>query len=309
MMKLLCIVKYKIRCTWNNLRRKRALARAKQEISAYYAAHPSSNKEVMEAVAYLTQHSLDTFLAPFVEKYSQWQIEVHREPSNGLLYVMHEQKKLFFKRSYNVNTVRRCYRALITEQDAQSPHCYIDSSFQVEAGEVLFDIGSAEGIFPLSNIVKASQVVLFERDREWAEALEATFEPWKAKVTIVPKYVSDKNDAENISIDAFLTGYPHRPDFVKIDVEGAEQQVLNGMAKQMKVVPLKLALCTYHQADDYRLFSTQLSEQGFNLSPSRGVMIFLNEMPHLKPPYFRKGIIRAARREKAQPMFPVIENN
>ncbi|MEG1545829.1 MAG: hypothetical protein RR371_01085 [Bacteroides sp.] len=186
-MALLKIIGYKIRCTWKNYLRKKTLKRIKQEIITYYSKYPSNNNEITAAVDYLRQHPLNTFLAPFTQKYNYSQVVVHKDSSNGLLYVIHENKKLFFKRSYNKLTVQYCYSGLITEQDENSPHCYIDNKFKVEDNEVLFDIGSAEGIFPLSMIEKTSRVVLFERDKEWAEALEATFEPWKEKVTIITK--------------------------------------------------------------------------------------------------------------------------
>ncbi|WP_291585642.1 FkbM family methyltransferase [Bacteroides sp.] len=265
----------------------------KQKIRAYYSAHPSEYKEINEALSYMRQHKLCTFPSPFIEKYNSKKIAVQKDPENGLLYVIHEKKKLYFRRSYNPTTVRYCYCGLITEQDADSPHCYTDSKFKIENKEVLFDIGSAEGIFVLSNIEKIGYAVLFEKDKEWVEALEATFAPWAEKITIVPKYVSDHNDKESISIDSFCTSYPYRPDFIKIDVEGAEQDVLNGMEQHLETIPLKIALCTYHKAEDHSLFCKWLSGKSFKITSSKGVMIFLNDIRSLNPPYFRKGLIRA----------------
>lgn len=292
-MTLLNKLSYKVKCTYNNYFWKQTLKNMKQEICVYYSTHPSEDDEINKALSYMKQHTLCTFLSPFIEKYDSKNIAVYKDPKNGLLYVMHEKKKLYFKRSYNPTTVRFCYCGLITEQDLDSPHCYTDSKFKVENKEVLFDIGSAEGIFVLSNIEKVSHAVLFEKDREWVEALEATFAPWAEKITIFPQYVSDHNDEENISIDTFCTTYAHRPDFIKIDVEGAEQTVLNGMENHLNTIPLKIALCTYHKAGDYDQFYEWLSEKKFKITPSKGVMIFLNNIRLLTPPYFRKGLIRA----------------
>lgn len=47
---------------------------------------------------------------------------------------------------------------------------------------MIADIGSAEGNFSLSNIENVKKVYLFESDKEWIEALEATFRPWRDKV-------------------------------------------------------------------------------------------------------------------------------
>ena len=72
--------------------------------------------------------------------------------------------------------------------------CYLSDNFTVQQDDVLLDVGSAEGIFALTHIEKLKHVVLFERNAQWVEALEATFAPWKEKVTIIRKYVSDCDD-------------------------------------------------------------------------------------------------------------------
>lgn len=286
------IIKFKLNWKWKNYQYKRFLKQGRNEILNYYSAHPTDNKEINHALNYLKKHPLCIFPDTFTLNYAPGQVEVHKESSNGLLYVIHQGKKLFFKRSFSLEATQHCYCSLLREQDKESPHCYIDKNFEVKQGDVIFDIGSAEGIFPLSNIEKASQVVLFEEDREWLEALEATFEPYKEKVTVLTKYVSDCDDDKNISIDTFLKTYPHRPDFIKIDVEGAECSVLNGMNENLEATSTKIAICTYHKANDYDDIRHRLSARGFKVTPSRGLMIFLPELP-LKPPYFRKGLIRA----------------
>lgn len=291
-MKLPQTIKYKLTCKWRHFLHKQFLVKGRKEIISYYSAHPTDNEEIKQALDYLREHPLSTFPAAFAQKYLPGLVEVHKEPSNGLLYVMHEGKKLFFKRSFNLATVQHCYHALQKEQDKESPHCYTDNDFEVKQDDVLFDIGSAEGIFPLSNIEKVSQIVLFEKDDEWLEALEATFAPYKEKVTILAKFVSNKDDENNISIDRFLKTYPHQPNFIKIDVEGEECAVLDGMKKHLEANPGRIAICTYHQANDYDNISRRLSTYRFRATPTQGVMVFLNDVP-LRPPYFRKGLIKA----------------
>lgn len=91
------------------------------------------------------------------------------------------------------------------------------SRFTVEEGEVLFDIGCAEGNIALAHVEKAGRVVLFECDEEWIEALNATFAPWKEKVTIIPKLVSSHTHEATVSIGDFLKTFPQKPHFVKMD--------------------------------------------------------------------------------------------
>lgn len=292
-MSLINTLKYKIRCTWKGYFREQAIKKCQAKIISYYSSHPSSDSETGKAVQYISTHPICTFPDQFMEKYKSIPITVYRDSGNGLLYVLHEGKKLYFKRSYNERTVKSLYRGLLTEQDVQSPHCYTSNRFTITTGDVFFDIGSAEAIIPLTHIEKTSHVVLFEKDKEWHEALEATFAPWKKKVTIVARYVSDRDDEDFISIDSFLKTYPHLPNFIKIDVEGAEATVLNGMKQLTEHThSLKIALCTYHQAEDYQRFTRLFGQRGDRIEASPGVMLFLNDLENLQPPYFRKGLIR-----------------
>jgi len=286
-------IQYKLNCELNNIKRKNALSRKKNDIFSYFKKHTPQNKEIEEALDYLKDSPLHTFCAPFREAYNWKDINVLIDASNRLPYVMHQGKKLYFVRSFNDRTVKYSYNGLRTEQDPDSPHCYLSDDFTVQQDDVLLDVGSAEGIFALTHIEKLKHVVLFERNAQWVEALEATFAPWKEKVTIIRKYVSDCDDTENITIDSFLANKPYVPTFIKIDVEGAEKRVLNGMQKTIQLPELKIALCTYHQQKDFVDFSHYLSEAGFKWNASKGVMLFLNDMESLQTPFFRKGLIRA----------------
>lgn len=286
-------IRYKLNCEYNNLQRKKQLSKVRKEILDYYEKQPTDSKEIGESINYLKCFPLKTFCSSFSDNYHWKDIEVFFDESNGLRYVNHQGKKLYFIRSYNDRTVKYCYSGLLAEQDSCSPHCYLGHDFEVDHNEILLDVGSAEGIFSLTHIEKLNHVVLFERDPHWVEALQATFAPWKDKITIVRKYVSDCDDDENVTIDAFLSDKPYQPTFLKVDVEGAEQRVLNGMEKTLTIDGMKLALCTYHQQEDYEQFTSYLDTHGYSWSASSGVMIFLNDLSALRPPYFRKGLLRA----------------
>ena len=57
--------------------------------------------------------------------------------------------------------------------------CIRDSLDSIEEvkGKIFVDIGSAEGFTSLEVIEKASHIYLFEQDKLWIEALNATFGP------------------------------------------------------------------------------------------------------------------------------------
>ncbi len=283
---------YKVRSRWAAYCYSGKQKAFRKKVLDYYAQHPPQEGELKEAVNYLASHRLTTFYGTFQEKYDAAAIAVFIDAA-GLPYVVTEGKRLYFKRRMNKHTVRLVFNALRMEQDAQSPHCYTDEHFKAEEGDTLADVGCAEGYFSLLNIEKVKRVYLFEQDAEWIEALEATFAPWKEKVTIVPKFVSDREREDEISLDRFFEQANEKPDFYKIDVEGAEKSVLNGMQALLRRPRQKIALCTYHRHADFETFSRFFEERGYAYCATDGLMIFQNDMENARPPYFRKCVLKA----------------
>ncbi len=293
MIKLVQEIRRKLRAKLKIYLYRRHLAGVRKEILSYYKGHPSTDLEVNLALTYLNGHRLGNYFGNFQEKYRSSDVRVQTDPSNGLRYVVTPWGNLYFKRSQNIHTIRLLYNGLIIEQDAESPHCYTDDRFFISENDILADIGCAEGLFSLMNISLLKKVYLFEQDKEWIEALEATFSPWKEKVVIVPKYVSDRNTEKEISLNAFFENTPENPHFFKIDVEGAEQSVLEGMSSLMNSGNIKVALCTYHQAGDFEKFSAFFEKNKFGHYANKGLMVFVNNFTHIAPPFFRKGLIKA----------------
>ena len=160
--------------------------------------------------------------------------------------------------------------------------------------DVLADIGAAEGNFSLSVIEKIRKVYLFEYDREWVEALNATFAPWPDKAEIINKFVSDSDDESHIRFDTF---FKEKKDitFLKIDVDGAEAIVLKSCNEVFKGREhIKIALCTYHRNNDEKDFTLLLENYGFDITPSKGYMIHYYDKK-MAAPYLRRGLIRAVR--------------
>ena len=298
MNKLIQKLRYKLHSRRSDYLHRRKRHQLRQHILHYYAQNPPADGEIEMAVRYLSQHPLTTFYGTFQERYPAGEITVFTDAKNGLPYVMAGSKKLYFKRSQNKRTIQILYSNLLIEQDPLSPHCYSDDRFRVEEGDVMADVGCAEGFFSLMQIEKLERAYLFEQDREWIEALEATFAPWREKVTIIPRYVSDTNNSDEITLDDYPWQAGEKPCFYKIDVEGAEASVLRGMQRILRQKPLKIALCTYHHPEDFTLFSRFFQEHGFVYRANEGVMIFQNDLEHTTPPYFRKCLIKAVNRHE-----------
>ncbi|MDD2513462.1 MAG: FkbM family methyltransferase [Proteiniphilum sp.] len=287
-------LRYKLRSRRNAFLQGRKHKEVRKRVLEHYRSHPPTDPDTQKAVEYLRQHPLTTFYGAFQEKYRSRDVEVYRDTTLGLPYVVTEGKRLYFKRSHNKRTVQLLFTMLRIEQDGESPHCYTDASFYPREKEILSDVGCAEGYFSLLQVERMKRIYLFEQENEWLEPLKATFAPWQEKVTLVPRFVGAENSGHMISLDRFFTPREEKPDFYKIDVEGAEASVLEGMSRLLSLHPIRMALCTYHHPEDFERFSCFFSAQEFHQRPNAGVMIFLNDLKNLTPPYFRKCLIKAS---------------
>lgn len=196
--------------------------------------------------------------------------------------MVHNGKKLF------VDIIS--YTQLSMEQNPLSPHRYFTDSFQVEKGEVFVDVGAAEGMISLEIIEKAKKVYLIECEEHWLEHLRLTFAPYQDKVVFITKYASDKDDNRNVRLDSLLKNET-APIFIKMDVEGMEDMVLQGAQKILKRRNTKAAVCTYHKKDDAEHFKAYFESMGYNIEFSEGYMAMINNFNETD--VFRKAVLRA----------------
>ena len=268
----------------------------RKKILKHFSSLPENevNDEQREVLRYLENNQVRIFPYPFQDNYSPDKIEVIYDREKGMRYVMQDGNRLYFKKRWGERRIKRAYSDLLREQDINSPHRYLSDSFTIVKDDVIADIGAAEGNFSLSVIDKIRKVYLFEYDREWVEALKATFAPWSHKVEIINKYVSDSDNESHVRFDTF---FRKKRDitFLKIDVDGAEEIVLKSCYEVFKSpAPVKIALCTYHKNKDEKEFTLLLENYGFNITPSKGYMIHYYDKK-MEAPYLRRGLIRAVR--------------
>ena len=228
------------------------------------------------------KHGLTILPYEFTLKYRKATVGVREDTENGLFYILQEGKRTYFPKS--VKKPDRYYMGSIMEQDEESPHRYV-KSYDELSGKTLLDIGAAEGNFSLSVIEKVDHVYLFECDPQWIEALNATFRPWKHKVTIVQKYVGDKNGEGMVSIDEFLKDKNKSNLFLKMDIEGAEIAALKGASETLKNEDLSFSICTYHRNTDANDIAEIFLHHNFRYEFTDGMLFCGNK--------FRKGIIRS----------------
>jgi len=270
----------------------------KRKILRYYKNNPEAEKYKPE-LKYLKKHKVDFLLGNYVDAYKKLKIDVYYDFVNKLYYVLYDNKKLYFKRGLTKRNIIKIFRTLLSEQDALSPHSYQSPDFYINNGEILFDIGAAEGFFALSVIDKVDKVYLFEYDEKWIEALYLTFKPYKHKVIIVSKFVSDIISNNSISIDNFVQNIDLLPTFIKIDVEGNEYKVLKGMENVLSLNnKIRISVCTYHNLNDAEILESFLSEKNFSINYSHNFMLYFRNTKTINIPYFVKGVLHAEKVSK-----------
>ena len=246
----------------------------------------STDVEVCEIVNFLKNNELRIFNYDFEREY-HGDTEIYFDESCGLYYVMFNQKKMYFARHYKSrDEIIMYYNSVLVEQDIKSPHCYS----KVKPGSIICDCGVAEGNFTLANIDNIKKAYLFEPDPEWAEALRHTFMPYKDRVIITEKAVSNYNDESTVRLDSVVLD---NVDFLKLDVEGEEVYALNGAAGIFqRTNRMVCEVCTYHQEFAYEVIEQFLKTEGFDVEPSHGYMWYPIHMNPFRPPILRRGLIR-----------------
>lgn len=227
----------------------------------------------------------------FVSKYRNMEVEVFHD-KDGYPYVIHNGNKLYCKRKWDDSTVKKYYVSLQLEQDSESPHCYLTNKNRwPDEGDIIVDIGAAEGIFTLSIIDVVEKAYLFECDDEWRVPLEKTFSKWRQKIEIVQKYVGggSKENCKIISLDEYFLGM--KVDFLKADIEGAEELMLQGGIYTFNNLLKKVLICTYHTPNAETVIKSYLEKYGFRCEFNSGYMFFVNNPDTFTSPYVRHGIV------------------
>lgn len=219
--------------------------------------------------------------------------EVCFDAQADMYYVLHNSKKLYFPKGKTTEWITKQYKQLVLEQKKGCPHKYWDSTNAPILGDIFIDVGAAEGICALDYVTICEKVILIESNDEWIEALEMTFSNYKDKVSIVNKLCSDHDDEEFITLDTIVKDIKGKNFVVKMDVEGAEVEVLRG-ANCLLERNTKFAVCTYHNINDATAISEIFKKFDYNIQFSDGVMLLPLDSDQ-EVPYFRKGVLRACK--------------
>ena len=268
------------------------------KILEYYSKSPETIYE--KELIYLKEIG---YVTPFLYKQQKFLKNVIGKFDNekGMPYVLHfNEKKIYFPKDWTVENAVAQYLNLVEKENIlggnyleKSPHQYQSESCYVKNTDIVLDIGATEGLFALEIVDKAKKTYIFESDDMWTEPLKATFEPYKDKIEIINKYVSNRDFENETTLETCLKNDVIEGIFAKMDIEGDELKVIEGNQSFFsQTLDIRLSCATYHKKNDAEILKKALNKIGYSTTFSDGFIVFIWD-ENIQPPYFRHGIIRA----------------
>jgi len=159
----------------------------------------------------------------------------------------------------------------------QNPHAYETEAIKIEEGDTVFDIGSCEGFFVQLALAKgAKKVIAIEPHPKLVKGIEKTYEKEISNGAVESFPVAftnyngnafqddgisniceaklsrqGNNKVKALTFDSFILAQNIASvDFVKMDVEGEEMNVILGMTGILKKYKPKLSIAVYHDYDN-----------------------------------------------------------
>ena len=234
----------------------------------------------------------------YVNKYQIKDIQI--DENDGYRYVIYDGKRLYMRNDVSNDTILKIVNDLITEQQEKSPHRYLTDEFNVCEGDVVFDVGCAEGNFSLTVSDVAQEIHMFEYDEKWIEALQRTFGRLSVESHITKGYISNVTSRNKTSLtidDYCIQNKIDKIDMLKVDVEGAELELLEGANNMLNEHRIgNICIATYHKLDDFEKIKEILEDREYDVTNSEGYLLFSHiseRIEDIRPPFFVKGLIRA----------------
>lgn len=262
----------------------------------------SEEEDIRLAYDYLHKRQYCTDICPYEQTRSLDVIDVRYDDRLKMFFVMHKGCPLYYPKHMTEEEVHFLYRIAHEEEDILSegyrqrtPHSYQSDRYHICDGDVLIDAGSAEGLLTLDVIDKVSKAYLVECDSRWWKPLEATFAPYKDKVEIVKGVLTGAKRDGGFGLTELLEKCRDRSVFVKMDIEGAELEVLQGAQEYLKTAKnqLILAVCAYHHVADYDQLNAFFNVIGYSTETQSGYM-YTNLYEGNGIYSLRRGVIRAS---------------
>lgn len=185
-------------------------------------------------------------------------------------------------------------------------HRYHREGTLVEKEDVCIDCGACEGFFALHALaLGAARVICLEPYQRMAECLHATLAAGLASgratvleaalgaVNGLANFTSNEQDffagklggggGQTTSVTLMTLGQVcqqlplERVDFIKMDIEGAELQALDGALPVLQQHHPKLAITTYHRPFDFAALKTLLVSIGYDHVEPAGLTLYFGD--------------------------------
>lgn len=254
----------------------------KEELILRYSVRQDA--ELLKVLRYYQMYSLNIY--GYYDGNGMNHIEQVQYDVDEMPYIFFEGKRMYFPREYRFSSMNgsEYIRNILYEQGKHSPHLYMKSADIIHKNMVIVDAGVCEGNFALRYVEEAGKIYLIEPDPKWSEALERTFRPYKSKVVICNKYLSNEDTENTVTLDTLVK---EPVDIVKMDIEGYEVSALEGSAKILRESKAYCAICSYHRHNDEQKIKYLLNQYGYQTQTSEGYMFFVYDAYR----EFRRGVV------------------
>ncbi|MFA6142158.1 MAG: FkbM family methyltransferase [Candidatus Omnitrophota bacterium] len=177
------------------------------------------------------------------------------------------ENPLYWPKKFDIRELYQVISEVFNERDW---HYYEAGQTIVCDKDIVVDCGASEGAFSIKNYTKSKFTYIVEPIKTFADSLNKTFEN-AGNVEIINCALGDgslkevgidentifssvsSNSLERVrscTIDELF--FDKHITYIKADVEGSEMMLLNGAAKTIAKERPKMAIATYHDANDWR---------------------------------------------------------
>ncbi len=226
----------------------------------YWLFNSKNNIGFKELLSFLGKPKVDKIAKRYIKE-----ITVNGEFSEIKFNPIHYT--LYWPNTFSVNGINQVTAETF---DIKDWHYYQYKNTPIEANEILLDIGTAEGLFPLTVMDKCKHIYMIEPSKIFTKSLLKTFEPFQSKTTIINTAVGSiddevyfNEDSLDGQVSANNTGNAKikiskidslfkdiKITYLKADIEGFEQEMLLGAAETIKRDKPKIAITSYHKEND-----------------------------------------------------------
>ncbi len=219
-----------------------------------------NNVTLLELLAFLIKPKINTIAKKFIKDINYREEDIEISFTNIA-------DSLFWPQNFSLN---RFDQVVCESFDTKDWHYYQKQHTEVNPNEIILDIGTAEGLFPLEVINKCEHIYMVEPSKSFNACLTKTFAKYNHKTTIfntavgsedgeisfdensLEGMISKDNGKNTISIHKIdtLLNKNQKITYLKADIEGFEYEMLKGAEQIIKANKPKIAITTYHSENN-----------------------------------------------------------